>query len=1263
MKKLFKTLFVFIFTCFIQNSLQAQDRALIEILLPDSLFFCKQTSVPVKAVVSGYVNDTFRISYQLGNRPKVEELVSKLDSPILNQRTYTFNTLLAIPDNLNDTLRVTVAPDGYDINNQKGRLLRNAPTYTLPFTEGFDSMRFPPLNWSATPVGYYDAGWFRSNNRYVGYDGKQTSVACFYEGYIARYYEKTDATLMLPALNFTGKKNPFLVFDIGQYTDTLVSLSIDISTDCGKTFKSIYYRGGTYALPDVTKNNGWIRDSVNLIPYIDSTVQIRFYAKHGYREGFIGGLCLSNIRVYDAPIPSKDVTLSRILSPTLGSFCPSNDKIPVQIELKNTGAAVLDTFIVSYQMGTAPSVSDTIIQTLAFNQTFKYTFSRLAQIPQTGKINLTTTVRVKDDTDSRNDVLTIAEDIQARLSLPYSENFEGGYPTLYSFLTNGSQPEWFFSERIVTGRDGAPTKPISSYLWGSGPRIGLVCPYLDLLNKPNPFLTFDVAYPRKDTIISRYRRQDSLLVQVSTDCGKTFKTVYQKRGDTLASSPRFGSESGMEWIPNSSADWRRDTVDLRPFKDRIVLIRFASFIGGYASVYLDNLKVEAGFNYDIGIVEKQKPVNTVICPNDRFGLPVRVVIRNNAFLPTDSVKLSYQLDTEGAVSETLVRRINPRDTVQYQFQQPLNVSTTGTHDLKIFVQLYNDENTTNDTVATQVKISHEYTPNLLEDFELAAFPPIDWQWKLSKAKGWTNQLTVSSTNNQLGIVAVSGGYYGFDEDGAVESLISLPVNLRNTEKPIAIFDRFSPYFNGTPNTDTFRVDISTDCGLTYKPTGYIKTGNTLSTLREVRYEPTTSSDWKTDTLDLAAYKNQTIQLRFSRIFHQIGGSVYLDNIRFVSTNPKNISVISLLNPVDTTPLCPNNPFVLAFNIRNDGSLPLDSFSVKYQIDNQPEITEHIRFSIQPNTLKPFQMPFLLRGVSAGQHRLRVIVNVAGDSDHALDTLVQNIMVRTNLKAPIYETFDNQISFPPKDWIVQPSGTNTWQKAMAVNKYGVSTPTAFFGNINNYGLTDRLVMAPIDLKNTQKPRLRFDISCARSSGTSNDTLKIEVSTDCGLNYKNIYLKSGTTLATTTNWSSPLFWVPTASLWRTDFVDLSPYADSIILLRFANIGHNGHQLYLDNIGIADSLATVKTIETSPTTILSRVFPNPTTGDLVIALENPNAEPVKLELRNAQGQIVRSEIKTVWETPQYKWSLEGLASGIYMLNIYNAHYFGQHKIVLAK
>ena len=66
-----------IMSCFAQNLLQAQDRVLEDILLPDSLFFCKAQTFTVKVVVRSTINDTFRISYQLGNQPRVEEVVNR----------------------------------------------------------------------------------------------------------------------------------------------------------------------------------------------------------------------------------------------------------------------------------------------------------------------------------------------------------------------------------------------------------------------------------------------------------------------------------------------------------------------------------------------------------------------------------------------------------------------------------------------------------------------------------------------------------------------------------------------------------------------------------------------------------------------------------------------------------------------------------------------------------------------------------------------------------------------------------------------------------------------------------------------------------------------------------------------------------------------------------------------------------------------------------------------------------------------------------
>ena len=530
---------------------------------------------------------------------------------------------------------------------------------------------------------------------------------------------------------------------------------------------------------------------------------------------------------------------------------------------------------------------------------------------------------------------------------------------------------------------------------------------------------------------------------------------------------------------------------------------------------------------------------------------------------------------------------------------------------------------------------------------------------LSKPKGWDRQLTIGK-DGQYSISAVAGASE-LPPLGSIESLNSAPINLINAEKPILIFDRFSQYVNPDFEKDSFMITISKNCGFSFLPTGYVRTGMNLSTITE-RRDPNKATDWKTDTLDLSPYKGGVIQIGFNKTY-QGGGKVFLDNVRFIDFLPKNLSLISLINPVDTTPLCLNSPFALAFNIRNDGTQAVDSFNIKYQIDNQTEISQRIGFALQPNAHKAYQMPILLSGLSSGQHKLRVIVNLTGDTDNVLDTLFQTITVQTSLKAPFFESFDNISNFPPLGWIVQSSSLNTWKKATVINRNGNATPTAYFGNTNNKGLKDGLVIAPLDLKAAKKPRLLFDIACARFSNTSNDSLQVDISTNCGLNYKRIYLKSGTNLATAPNWSSTSQWLPTAFLWRTDSIDLTAFTDSIVLLRFLNMGNNGQQLYLDNIQVVDSLSIVKTKDLYLSTSFSKIYPNPTADNLVIECNKTTTQPVKLELVNAQGQIVKFETKPSWDTPQYQWSLQGLPNGVYMLNIYNNQRVEQHKVFLIK
>ena len=143
-------------------------------------------------------------------------------------------------------------------------------------------------------------------------------------------------------------------------------------------------------------------------------------------------------------------------------------------------------------------------------------------------------------------------------------------------------------------------------------------------------LSFDVAYAPYGGQYS-----DTLEVLVSTDCGSTFTTVFQKGGNTLATAANFTDY----YIPASN-EWRTETIDLSPFTgEQQVVVAFRNH-GYYGNViYVDNINIEN----DLGIEQETKqPLN--IYPNP-------VCAGENIYLETpEEVHTIRILDAQGKVA-------------------------------------------------------------------------------------------------------------------------------------------------------------------------------------------------------------------------------------------------------------------------------------------------------------------------------------------------------------------------------------------------------------------------------------------------------------------------------------------------------------------------------------------------------------------------------------------------------------------------------------
>jgi hypothetical protein len=211
-------------------------------------------------------------------------------------------------------------------------------------------------------------------------------------------------------------------------------------------------------------------------------------------------------------------------------------------------------------------------------------------------------------------------------------------------------------------------------------------------------------------------------------------------------------------------------------------------------------------------------------------------------------------------------------------------------------------------------------------------------------------------------------------------------------------------------------------------------------------------------------------------------------------------------------------------------------------------------------------------LSVGVHNIKVfsyLPNNIPDNNTLNDTLSSTITLLPTDTLPFAESFESD-SFPINGWqtVSEHNSNFNWRHTItAASKGGASV---FVQNFINYsaGDTEDLVSPPISITHqVDSVFLLFDVAAAIQADSTSplkiDTLQVEMTKDCGISWTTIYKKWGTNLQT----SLPQYteFVPTASQWRTDSVNISSLvtAGDKVRFRFRNKENSSNDIYLDNV----------------------------------------------------------------------------------------------------
>lgn len=259
----------------------------------------------------------------------------------------------------------------------------------------------------------------------------------------------------------------------------------------------------------------------------------------------------------------------------------------------------------------------------------------------------------------------------------------------------------------------------------------------------------------------------------------------------------------------------------------------------------------------------------------------------------------------------------------------------------------------------------------------------------------------------------------------------------------------------------------------------------------------------------------------------------------------------------------------------------------------------------------------------------VTYSAAGDYDvtlvttngvgNATESKTQYMHVVTPSTSPLVQGFEGILSLPQGWHITDDHGAVTWSLTTTARSEGQNSMRVRNYGARNEGQTMSLHSTPFSLQNALSGYMTFDRSYKKFSGLVSDGLSVDVSTDCGATWTQVYSKSGPYMATVAGSATTVEWVPSlATHWLSDTISLDSFAgEPNLRVKFNCTSGGGQTVYIDNINM--NLTLVAADDPTVPVWDFKVGPNPFHDDLRISFALAKSEAISFTMTDVSGRAV--------------------------------------------
>lgn len=224
--------------------------------------------------------------------------------------------------------------------------------------------------------------------------------------------------------------------------------------------------------------------------------------------------------------------------------------------------------------------------------------------------------------------------------------------------------------------------------------------------------------------------------------------------------------------------------------------------------------------------------------------------------------------------------------------------------------------------------------------------------------------------------------------------------------------------------------------------------------------------------------------------------------------------------------------------------------------------------------------------------------------------------------PYFEGFETS-TFPPNGITIDNSdGGITWERDSTAIKYSGIGSAKINNLVNtNYGQSDALVLPSLNFSTfTGTPYLFFKWAYAKSDPNYSDELIVLASKDCGVNWSQVFYRTGANLVTGTVQTTP--YIPdSATVWKTANINLNTYATySNVLIKIVNVTDGGNNLYIDHINLGSSVTGIEDISNTLSSFV--IAPNPSAGFINLYYYLSESDNVIINITDMLGKSVYND-----------------------------------------